>query len=227
MLIKQYMFYWKPEQEVYLIEQVLFKKKYTIREFYRALYKGLHTFKDLRMGKKSGRLSNHFVERIMLAVTEVNGCEVCSYAHTKIALEQGMDEKEIKGLLSGTASDIPEDEMLAILFAQHYADTKGNPTEESWNRILAAYGEQTALGILGATRLIMAGNIYGLAMSALKSRIKGRPVKGFSFTYEAGMLISAVPFLPAAVIHAFILKRMQSPMIQFEPEKAGQGTLTN
>ncbi|MFC0273464.1 carboxymuconolactone decarboxylase family protein [Metabacillus herbersteinensis] len=32
----------------------------------------------------------------MLAVTEVNGCEFCSYSHTKIALEQGMSQEEIK-----------------------------------------------------------------------------------------------------------------------------------
>ena len=45
--------------------------------------------------KKERQLSEHFIERIMLAVTEVNGCAVWSYAHTKMALEAGMTNEEI------------------------------------------------------------------------------------------------------------------------------------
>jgi AhpD family alkylhydroperoxidase len=37
----------------------------------------------------------------MLAVTEVNGCEMCSYAHTKMALEAGLSNDEIQQMLAG------------------------------------------------------------------------------------------------------------------------------
>lgn len=50
----------------------------------------------------------------MLEVTEVNGCEVCSYAHTKIALEKGLSNKEIQMLLSGNVERVSADEAVAI-----------------------------------------------------------------------------------------------------------------
>lgn len=195
----------------------LYKKFYTVREFYPILYKGLRTYKYLKANKKSGQLSEHFIERIMLAVTEVNGCEVCSYEHTKIALEQGMKEEEIEMLLSGTTEGVvPQDELKAIMFAQHYADTKGKPSKESWKQIVEAYGEEKALGILGATRAIMVGNSYGIALSAFKSRLKGKPIKKSSLLYELRMLFSLPVFLPVAFVHLFLLNVLRVPIIDFQ-----------
>ena len=102
-------------------------------------------------------------ERIMLAVTEVNGCEVCSYAHARIALEKGLRAEEVRMLLAGDAGAIPADEAIAIAFAQHYADSRGNPTRESWQRLVETQGSAKALGILGAARTMMIGNAYGIA----------------------------------------------------------------
>src|SRR5699024_4226589 len=137
-----------------------------VKEFYHVLNKGIRTFKFLKRSKNNGQLSEAFIKKIMLAVTEVNGCEVCSYAHTKSALEMGMDEKDIRQILSGTIDGMPDEELQAIMFAQHYADTKGKPSEAAWNRIVYIYGEEKALGILGATRAIMVGNSYGIPFSA-------------------------------------------------------------
>ena len=47
------------------------------------------------------------MERIMLGVTQVNGCLLCSYAHTKMALELGMKEKQIEELLDGELGNVP------------------------------------------------------------------------------------------------------------------------
>ena len=88
-----------------------------------------------------------------------------------------MSNIEIKKLLSGETDGISEQEMTAIIFAQHYADTGGNPSREAWNRLVKVYGIEKALGILGATRAIMAGNIYGIAISAFRNRMKGKKSK--------------------------------------------------
>ena len=146
--------------------QEFYKKIYSVREFYSILYDGVRTMKYMIKAKKKKELSPEFIERIMLGVTEVNGCEVCSYAHTKMALEQGMAAEEIQQLLAGSADEIPVEEMPAYLFAQHYADRRGYPTEESWDRIVSLYGEDKAKGILGAVRAIMVGNAHGIAISA-------------------------------------------------------------
>ena len=195
--------------------QVLYKKIYSLKEGYVALYKGLRTVRFLSKAKKNKLLSSHFIERIMLAVTEVNGCEVCSYAHTKIALEQGMSNEEIEKLLYGTADNIPTEEMQAIMFAQHYADMKGNPTEESWKRIVQSYGQEKAMGILAAIRMIMIGNVYGIPLSGLRTRLKGKPSGKTNLLYELLMILSFPVIFPLALLHGLISSIFSAPFIDF------------
>jgi AhpD family alkylhydroperoxidase len=194
--------------------QVLYKKMYSAGEFYAILRDGLRSLKHLLRGRRRGLLSPDFIERIMLAVTEVNGCEICSYAHTRMALEQGMSEQEIAAMLSGSGEHVPEDQRVAVLFAQHYADTRGTPSQASWRRLEERYGRETALGILGAVRAIMIGNAHGIPLSALRSRLKGRPIGKSSLTYEVGMVLSLVPFLPAAILHAIAMDLGGAPLVR-------------
>ncbi|WP_217587607.1 carboxymuconolactone decarboxylase family protein [Lentibacillus saliphilus] len=201
------------------MEQRLYNKIYNVKEFYVALYKGLRTFKYMKRNKKNNQISSHFIERIMLAVTEVNGCEICSYAHTKIALEEGMSDKEIQMLLSGVTEEIPADEMTAIVFAQHYADMKGQPTEVAWNRVVNVYGLEKALGILGAIRTIMIGNIYGIPLSAFRSRMKGKKIEKTNLFYEIKMILSIIPLLPVAFIHSLISNVLNAPVIDFNAQQ--------
>jgi len=206
------------------MSQILYKKVYSVSAFYPILYKGLRTVKYMKQAEKKGQLSKTFIERIMLAVTEVNGCEICSYGHTKMALEIGMDEDEIKKLLTGDTSHIPSDEIPAIVFAQHYADTRGEPSEVAWQKIVTYYGEDRSLGILGAIRMIMVGNAYGIAWSAFRSRLKGNPIikgglfgeKKMSVFYEITMLLSLIIYLPVALINVIVANLMRLPIILFK-----------
>ena len=197
------------------MEHNFFKRIYTARELYKAIYCALRTTKYMRKSRNNGEMNSEFTERIMLAVTEVNGCEVCSYVHTKIALEKGMSTDEIQSLLSGNAQTVPEEETYAILFAQHYADTRANPSLNAWNRIIDVYGQTKALGILGAVRMMMMANIYGIAISALRRRLKGAPVKKSSLLYEIGMLLSILIYLPTAAVHGIISNITRKPLIKF------------
>ena len=49
----------------------------------------------LKKEAAAGVLDQAFKERIMLAVTEVNGCAMCSYAHTQMALEAGLSSEDV------------------------------------------------------------------------------------------------------------------------------------
>ena len=169
----------------------------------------------MAQARKNKVMSSEFIERIMLAVTEVNGCAVCSYAHTKIALEQGMSEEEIGKLLSGDTKDIPAEEAPAIFFAQHYADTRGNPSRDSWQRMVKTYGAEKANGILGSIQVIMIGNIYGIAMSAFQSRLKGKPIGKSSLSYEAGMLMSVFVLFPFTLIGSLMSSLAKKPLLYF------------
>lgn len=196
------------------MEQKFFNRIYTIGEFYTSVRLAVSTFGRYRKSVRNGEFSPEAAERIMLAVTEVNGCEVCSYVHTKIALEKGMSRGDIASMLSGGSEAVPEEEAPAILFAQHYADSRGKPSAEAWSRIVGEYGESKAFGILGAARLMMTANIYGIALSALGRRFKGQRVKRSNTLYEVGMLLSVIIFLPAAAVHALILAVFKRPLLK-------------
>lgn len=185
-------------------EKIFGKKLYSVRESYWIFYNGIRTMKYMFRAKRNQELSPKFIERIMLAVTEVNNCAICSYAHTKNALESGMSNNEIQKILAGIMDDVPDDEVGAVMFAQHYADTRGNPTKESWQRILEIYGISRAKGILGAIRTIMIGNAYGIPWSSFLNRFRGKPDERSSLKYEISMMLCTIIFAPISFIHAAI-----------------------
>ena len=191
------------------------RKLYSITETYRILYDGLRTMKYLSKAKKEDLLDKQFIERIMLAVTEVNGCAICSYAHTRMALESGMSNEEIAHILSGTTDDIPVDQLPAILFAQHYAENRAHPFEGTWQRIVERYGIKKARGILAAIRIMMIGNTYGIAFSSFANRFKGNPDERSSLWYEIGMILCGILSIPIVLIHALIATILQLPLLHF------------
>jgi len=118
-----------------------------------------------------------------------------------MALEQGMSKDEIQKILSGNMEDITKDETVGVFYAQHYADKRGNSSEEAWQSVIEEYGIEKALGILGSVRVIMIGNIIGIPFSALINRFKGTLIKQSSFIYEIGMILISIVFIPIAFIH--------------------------
>ncbi len=171
------------------------KQLYTVTESYTLITKALQSMKYLMRARKSNELQMVFIERIMLAVTEVNKCPMCSYAHTKIALEAGMSADEIEHMLHGVLLDVPKEEMPAILFAQHYADSRGKPLKEALRTLVDIYGLEKARGILGAVRAIMVGNAYGIAWGSLMGRFKGHADPRSNLAYELAMILTLLPFL--------------------------------
>jgi AhpD family alkylhydroperoxidase len=156
-----------------------------------------------------------WASRIMLAVTEVNGCAVCAYAHTKFALDAGMDPDEVRHLLGGVTEGAPDNELAAIGFAQHYADSKAHPDEDAWDGLVEIYGLEQARGILGATRMMMWGNAVGIPLSSLRARIKGSPHPDSSVSSEIGTIIGSWAVLPIAVVHAGISALRHRPLLSF------------
>ena len=155
-------------------------------------------------GYRSGLIDKAFSERIMLAVTQVNGCRLCSYAHTKMALKAGMDSSEIHTLLGGDYQGIPEDQLVAILFAQHFAETMGNPDADAVRRLVETYGRDRAAAILGVIRIIMVGNVYGNTMVSLHQRMKGKPVRESKFFRELIIIIGIIPLIPYLLVKKLI-----------------------
>lgn len=107
------------------------KKKYTMGQLYGAFVYGYLSIPMLSKNRRKKIVDQKLIERLMLATTEVNGCEVCSYAHTQMALKEGFTREEISSFLSGSEAFVKEEEAIGILYAQHVADTMGNPDPET------------------------------------------------------------------------------------------------
>ena len=192
-----------------------FKRKFTIWELYRAFVFVPGAVSKLVGNSKSKLIDKQFIERIQLAITEVNGCAACSYQHTKIALRQGMSNEEISSFLNGDDSFIKNEEAKAIIFAQHFADTKGIPGKDTYDSIVKEYGKKEARIILSASQVIQAGNIYGIPFSAFLSRLRGKPYKDSSLFYELGMEIAGLIIMPIAILHGLLRIWLGFPNIRF------------
>ena len=193
-----------------------FKRKFSLWEMYRAAVFAPRAKLKVDENKKNKLVDKKFVKRLQLAVTEVNGCTICSYGHAKMALRQGMDNEEINSFLSGGDNFIKIKEAKAIIFAQHFADSRGYPKKYAYDSIVEEYGKEEAQIILSATQTMITGNMYGIPLSAFQSRLKGKPYKDSSLFYELKTLTLGVVFFPIAIIHGFIRGLIGLPNERFD-----------
>lgn len=184
--------------------RIEYKRKYGLMEMYRAFVLVPGAIVNMISNRRGNLIDEDFIERLQLTVTEVNGCAACSYAHSYMALKKGMSNEEISSFLSGDKKFVKPSEAKAILFAQHYAELKGHPKEESLNSIVNEYGERKASIILSAVQLIFAGNIYGIPYSAFQSRLGGHPYRESTLLYEMGMQVAGLLILPIALAHGIL-----------------------
>lgn len=108
-------------------------------------------------------------ERVMLAVSEVNGCRWCSYIHAREALRAGVEKDEIQKLLAANYDGVPKEHLTAVLFAQHWADTQGEVDAAAMVRLENAYDASTVRKILLSIRFI---NTMNWLMQGLESMLQ-------------------------------------------------------
>lgn len=106
-------------------------------------------------------ISPAFRERLMMAVTEVNGCRYCSYYHSRLALEAGIPPEELAEIGEKSFAGSPPDEQPALLYAQHWAENNAQPAPDALARIQNIYGEETTELIDLSLRMIRVGNLTG------------------------------------------------------------------
>ena len=199
--------------------QKFMKRLYDVETFQRFIADAVASYADMRKSRKNPDMGAAFSNRILLAVTHVNGCRYCTFVHTKNALEEGMSEDEVQRLLGGEFDAAPSNESVALLFAEHYADTAGHPSLEATQKLIETYGADTSAQILGIIRGIMVGNLHGNMIDALRNRIMRKPVPESTLGRELGIVLGVVVFVPYLAIKQLITSRT-SPTIQ---DLAGQG----
>ena len=140
-----------------------------VRDLYRALTK---LGPVLSLSLKSG-IAADFRERIMMVVTGVNRCRHCAYGHEFLAALAGVSRAEISRLLAQDLTSSPADQIPALLFAMHWAESDGRPDSAAKSALRARYGVEVARQIEAATLMIHIGNRIGNTFDYLLSRISG------------------------------------------------------
>ena len=189
-----------------MLSSKYFKKRtYTFSTFFKDICTVMRKSSHIRESMQAERISGKFREKIMLAVTAVNGCKYCEWGHTKAAMEEGCTEEEIKEIMENDFGSCDPDEVIALAFAQHYADSKGNYTEDSWTKLVDVYGEKEAEDILLSIQMITVGNLLGNTFDGFLSRFKGKPPENGSLMFELFLLLSFIIFSPLMVIIIIII----------------------
>lgn len=192
--------------------QIAFDKRiFDVPTFRTSIRDLIDRLAECRAAFRAGRVSRAFAERIMLAVTQVNGCRYCDWGHTKAALAAGVSAEELEAIRTGSFDDaIPAAEIRALLFAQHYAHTEGHPDPAAWTALVAAYGPDAARDILCYIRMITVGNLSGNTFDAFLSRLRGRPAPGSTPGQELGVLLGSLVIIPAELLKGVLTRRQSA-----------------
>lgn len=200
--------------------RIEFKRKFSFWEMIRAFVFLPKALATLIENRRSKLVDQKLLRRLQLTVTEVSGCAACSYQHAKMALREGMSNEEIVSFLSGGDDFIKPNEAKAIMFAQHFAESRGYPKQYAYDVIVQEYGDKQAGTILSSVQLMIAGNMVGIPYSAFQSRLKGKPFKDSSLTYELGMLISGILCLPVALVIGILRSLVGMPNVRCDKSAA-------
>jgi len=161
------------------------KKIFTPRVFFNDIGFFLSKIPGIISALRNKQISKAFIEKIMTITTAVNGCSYCSWFHAKQALASGISEEEIKNMLNlQFQADASDFESMALLYAQHYAETNRQPDEEMTQKMIEFYGKKTSGHIYLFIRLINFGNLYGNTWDAVLSRFKGNPAEKSNVIFE-------------------------------------------
>ena len=127
---------------------------------------------QIKAAMASPMIDSTFRERLMMAVTEVNGCRYCRKFHVGQAKQAGITIEEITEYLKGNIPEsIPEEQKLAVCYAQHWAETDRQPDPDYVNQVKETYGEDGFHAIGMVLRMIWMGNLMGNTVDYFLHRI--------------------------------------------------------
>ncbi|MDP2226813.1 MAG: carboxymuconolactone decarboxylase family protein [Moraxellaceae bacterium] len=150
-------------------------------------------------------------EQVMLAVSSVTQCRYCTWVHAGAALEAGVDLEQLQHLLAEESlQNATSKERIAILFAQHYADTGGHPTGAAVSRLYCTLSRPEYLEVMALIDTIYFSNLAGNSMDAVIARLKGQKVENGHLLAE--VLAAAVAWPTLGVVWLRSRRQRQSDM---------------
>ncbi|MFL7838989.1 MAG: carboxymuconolactone decarboxylase family protein [Candidatus Promineifilaceae bacterium] len=134
---------------------------HSLEDLWRDVRFPLKNREQVRRAMQGDLVSFPLRERLMLAVTAVNGCRYCSYYHAQEALKAGLPDEELQKMLEGVIDDAPSEELPALLYAQHWAESEGRPDPAAHQKLVDTYGPERAEAIETVLTMIRMGNLLG------------------------------------------------------------------
>jgi len=173
------------------------KHVHTLDTFWRGYAEMIYPAPENRESLRSGRIDKSFVEEIELIVSRVNGCRTCTYVHSANALQEGLSDKELEELLALDLGHFPAERAVAFAFAQHYAESGGQPDPAAERRFRDYYGPERSQDILAHLRFIQFSSVTGATIHALLDRFRGHAVPGSNLLTELIVFFMCAPgYLP-------------------------------
>jgi len=119
----------------------------------------LDGFMAFNAGMNAGKLGPKNVKMVILHTSELNKCEYCAAAHTKMALDAGvLTEEECLNARKGHGSDEKSTKMLE--FARKVKLTNGKVTDADIQAVRdAGFEDQEIIEIIGTISMIMFANL--------------------------------------------------------------------
>jgi AhpD family alkylhydroperoxidase len=130
-------------------------------------------------------------EKVMLGVTSINDCRLCTWGHSHWAMANGVPLDEVNQIL-GLQTELLEAkspaEAAAILFAQHYAENLDRIDPQSIESLRTHYSDAQVAEILAYVRVITLGSLTGNTLEAVLDRFRRHGGAGISLSARALVL---------------------------------------
>lgn len=174
-----------------------FKKRvFTPKSFASSLIKVSAYLPFLLRGLIKPTTSRALREKVMLSTTSVNDCRYCSWVHTQLAIQNGVDLEELNEMLGGVTGKLSDDkEAVAVIFAQHYAEALASPSKEAMTGLEQAFKANEKREVLAYIYAIYFANLSGNTFDALLARVNGQKVEGSRLWFEIVVSIISGPVL--------------------------------
>lgn len=161
----------------------------------------------------SKRLDPVFREEIMVAISTLNACKYCNYAHHDFALQAGVTEEELAQLEGITPENFNAEKFLAITYVRELANSNFSGVDpDLLDKLKKAYSKVERGDIQTTARIIMLFSMICNTSDAFVERVKGKPVEGSKLFDE---LVVATAFfagiLPVVGLYIALL-RGENPM---------------
>lgn len=172
------------------------KRVYAAREFARDLAFIAARLREYLAVVRGRRVDAAFAERLRLVTSATNQCVLCARVHRELGEMVGMAQDEIRDLLRNDlrGAGLENGELAAMLYAQHYAETRGAVDPAAKLQLTGTYGTEVAHDIELILRLINFFNRTLNTVEAFISRVSGRgSAAGSNAVFELLVTLLSAP----------------------------------